>query len=543
MQRRSNHPLRVALLTMVVIATVGRASERPAYWVFLNEFPNARLGEEVRAAGGTIRTESRWLRAFSIAATPDAVERIVRLPFVRQARPVASFRRSLPPESPLSAPALDAGASDFQLRQIGLTFLHDKGYQGDGVKIGVLDTGFSTVHQAFRQARIADAYDFVHGDPTVENEPAQDDPFEDEHGTQVLSILAGDLPGRFLGAAPEAEYYLAKTEDVTRNGLEFEARVEEDLWIAGLEWCAERGCRIVNSSLGYSGWYAFPDLDGATAVVTLAAEEAAARGILIVNAAGNSNGVPPRDNTLRGRIGPPADGAHVLAVGAALSTGAASRISAEGPTFDGRVKPDVLALGVQVAAVSVRDDTTITTQSGTSVAAPLATGAVALLLQAFPRATIEDLVDALRGTASLANTPDSKNGYGLVSAERAFVHLAERFQPTDVTPKRETRATTLSALKRQAALTYLESPYPNPTFGAASIRLRVVEPEAVRLCVMDVAGKVVCTFVDGELSAGAHTFRWEGRTNDGAPVARGVYLVSLTTRAGVSYRRIIWRRR
>lgn len=315
----------------------------------------------------------------------------------------------------------------------------------------MLDTGFVLTHDAFAAVDIADQWDFVHGDPDVDDDPAQDDPGEAWHGTQTFSALAARQPGEFVGVAPEATFYLAKTEDVTRDGAVFESHVEEDYWVAGLEWCVERGCRIVNSSLGYVLNYRFPDIDGATSIISAAADEAAARGTLVVTAAGNTDGARPLGNSLRGRISPPADAARALSVGGANADGSPWLFSGRGPTFDGRVKPDVLALALGVSVVSPLDTTSITRNRGTSFASPLVAGAAALLLEAFPDATPDDLLTAFRGTASKADDPDAHNGYGVANAAAAYALLAERYTPALVADAANVLHMTWAALKTPPA--------------------------------------------------------------------------------------------
>jgi subtilisin family serine protease len=440
----------VATVVLLSPAWTGLADGAGRWWAFLDERPSERHRLAFQALGAQVRVESQWFRAFSLSADDAAVARIARLPFVRGVGPVARFTRVIAGGSAPSAPALSAGQAAVQQEQIRVDALHARGLLGLGVKVGVLDTGFELHHSALVSVHVGAVRDFVHGDDNVADDARQDDPGEAGHGTQTLSVLAANLPGVLVGVAPEATYYLAKTEDVTRNGRDFEARIEEDDWIAGLEWAVSQGCRVVNSSLGYSDWYDFAQLDGKTAMATRAAQEAARHGTLVVSAAGNSDGAPPRDNTLRGRVFPPADAEGVLAVGAALPDGTAARITGQGPTADGRIKPDVLAPGVGVPVVSAADDAALVLASGTSVAAPFATGVVALLLQAFPSAQPAELLVALRATASRADSPDTRNGYGLLNADQAFRHLAQHLTPTNLPSGPAGLLTTLGAVKQRA---------------------------------------------------------------------------------------------
>lgn len=506
---------------LVALWLVARAFGEPTpVWLFLDRMPSPALRETIQATGALLRTESRWLQAVSVLADEGALERMRHLPFVRGTSPVRRFIRQLSRDEAFSAPA--QAVSETQRALVRLDRLHSKRLFGEGVRIGVLDTGFRTNHDAFRGLRVGDAYDFLHNDPVVHDEAGEDDGDEDFHGTQVLGLLGGAL-----GTAPAAEFYLAKTEDVSQKGHILEIRAEEDYWIAGLEWCVERGCRVVNSSLGYSTFYTFPHLDGKTALVTLAAEEAFRRGTLVVNAAGNSGGVPPRDNSLRGRISPPADGEHVLAVGAATPEGFPSSQSAQGPTYDGRVKPDGLAPGVDVLTVSPDDKKAFVRVTGTSVAAPFGTGIVALLIQAFPQATAQDYLDALRSTASQATSPNHRAGYGVFNAEAAYAFLAGRYTPATLSQERSLLPLEWGTLKREARTGSLSVPHPNPSRRDLNTVSVLSEPTEARIAIFDAAGRSVRRLLEGALTAGRHTLRWSGRKENGLPVARGFYCVAL----------------
>jgi hypothetical protein len=510
-----------------------------AWWVFLTESPTGAHRQEIARLGGAVRTESRWFQALSVVMEDAARKRLAALPFVRAIHPVQKYRRVWTESDAFAAPQQEWVASDFQRLQIHADELQRRTLFGEGVRIGVLDTGFRTTHRAYHRLQVGGTRDFIHQDDIVADEPGQDDPGEEAHGTEVLSILAADLPGELMGVAPRAEYFLAKTEDVTRQGRTFEAEVEEDYWIAGLEWCVEKGCRVVNSSLGYPIFYTFADLDGATALVTRAAEEAAARGTLVVNAAGNTNGLPPNNATLQGRIAPPADGPHVLTVGGADASGNVYRFTGQGPTADGRIKPDVLALGVQVWAITERDNSTFTRVTGTSAATPLITGVVALLWQAFPQATLDDILDAVRSTASQAAKPNNAAGYGLADAGKAFETLALRFTPTGVNHPDRFEPTLWSRLK--GAFGYLGPPYPNPGQGALAVPLYLGKASPVRLSLFDLAGRRVCTLANGTLEQGFHTLRWDGQTSNGIHAATGIYRLALNLPDSVQVRQVVWR--
>jgi subtilisin family serine protease len=237
---------------------------------------------------------------------------------------------------------------------------------------------------------------------------------EGSHGTATLSVLGGFREGELIGPAFAATFLLAKTEDT-----ESETKVEEDNWAAAAEWAEALGADVISSSLGYLEFdrgqpsYSFADMDGRTAIVTRAAELAAERGVVVVNSAGNS-GFHPSHNTL----GAPSDGAHVLAVAAVTATGQRASFSSVGPSADGRIKPDVAAQGQSVKVAGSRPGE-YRLANGTSFSCPLTAGAVALLLQARPELSADDVIAVVRGSARRAGAPDNLTGYGIVDATAA----------------------------------------------------------------------------------------------------------------------------
>ncbi len=226
-------------------------------------------------------------------------------------------------------------------------------------------------------------------------------------------MLGGYAPGTLIGPAYGADFLLAKTETD-----KFERPIEEDYWVAGIEWAESLGAEVVSSSLGYTDWYTFADMNGLTAVTTRAANRAAELGVVVVNAAGNERGAAWN------HIIAPADGFEVLAVGAVTSSGAIASFSSPGPTADGRIKPDVCALGVNNRlAANLADGTdTYDRGSGTSFATPLIGGVAALLLEAHPGWTPREVRAALLASASRSGAPNNDFGWGIANAAAA-AHL------------------------------------------------------------------------------------------------------------------------
>ena len=384
--------------------------------------------ERIIRHGIAVRTQSKWLNAISVDATGQQQQWLLDQPFVSAVRPVA--RMVTPPATTLKrdetsrgkplASAQDAnyGVSFEQLSSIGITVLHGLGFRGSGVRVGVLDSGFNFQdHAAFSQLSVVAAHDFINGDDIVWDE--QDQPVtgdetrsgQNGHGTRVLSLLAANAHGQMIGAAPEADYLLAKVEDLGN-----ELPVEEDRWIAGVEWADSLGAQVINSSLGYTRWddgsgYTYAELDGETAPASIVAGMAVQRGIVVVNAAGNDG-----DNAWR-YVGVPADAEEVITVGSVnVFDLEIVRSSSRGPTADGRIKPDVVAPGGNV--VVAQSNGSYSRASGTSLATPLVAGACALLLQINPRWSPREVAQALRQTARDlgAAGPDTAYGWGLVDA-------------------------------------------------------------------------------------------------------------------------------
>ena len=208
---------------------------------------------------------------------------------------------------------------------------------------------------------------------------------------------------------------LAKTED-SRS----ETPIEEDYWVEGIEWADSLGAQIVSSSLGYTDWYTFADMDGKTAVTTLAADRAAKLGIVIVTANGNE-----RRNSW-GHVIAPADGDSVIAVGAVTSSGSLSSFSSPGPTYDGRIKPEVCAQGTSTFCARNSSNTAYGYSSGTSLSTPLVAGVAALLLEAHPEWTPMQLREALMMTASNPSAPNNDYGWGIVNVLAALDYKFSR---------------------------------------------------------------------------------------------------------------------
>lgn len=361
---------------------------------------------QVKATGAKTFFTSKWMNGVLVEGSASMISSIASLPFVTKVDFVAPGKkliggRSKQLDRPNSRNAM--GTTEAQLQMLGLDKMHQDGFYGEGVTISILDGGFQGVNSAlpfqpiFAEGRVKMTQDFVTNSGNVYQ--------FDAHGTEVFSVIAakGEM---FTGGAYKANYLLFVTEDV---GSEY--RIEEYNWLFAAEKADSAGTDVIQSSLGYNLFddsqmdYKITDLNGKTAVVSKAASMARDRGIIVVVSAGNEG------TSGWHFITPPADVDGILSAGAINNLGAKVGFSSFGPTSDGRVKPDVVALGQN--ATVILPDGTINTNSGTSFASPLVASLVAGLLQAYRSYTPAELVQAIKLSASQSKTPDNQLGYGV----------------------------------------------------------------------------------------------------------------------------------
>ncbi|UCD74884.1 MAG: S8 family serine peptidase [Phycisphaerales bacterium] len=398
--------------------------------------------QAVRETGAEVRVTSTWLNAVSVEASPDEIRAVAALPFVAKLQPVSRRQRIEPIDESKVPPdwtggfgpagLLDYGMSLEQLTQINLVALHDEGYTAEGIIVGILDTGFIRTHEAFHQPGheldVIAEWDFINDDPNAG--PEEGDPAgQHYHGTYILGVLGAYLPGELVGGAHDASFILCKTEDTSD-----EYQAEEDFYVAGLQFIEANGGDLFTSSLIYLDWYTQEDLDGQTAVTTIGVNTATANGVFGCTAAGNY-GHDSDPNT--SHIGAPADAFQVITCGAVDSSGEMASFSSDGPTADGRVKPEVLARGVSTYTVDPGDDNGYATVGGTSLSTPLVACAVACLIDAHPEWSVDDLRDALFDTADYfvengTYDPLYVRGYGIIDAYNASQSVNPDECPEDV---------------------------------------------------------------------------------------------------------------
>jgi serine protease AprX len=380
--------------------------------------------DAIASTGARIHIASRWLNAVSVEATEVQLDVIRAMDSVSKVEPVRRGKRlvSLPALEEAIAPSvggarsIDHGAATPQLDQIHLTSLHDSGMTGAGVRIGVLDTGFTRTHNYFNTpghtVAIVAEHDFINNDGNAGIDPG-DDGSQHQHGTYILGCIGAYAPGNLVGGAFDASFVLCKTEDILG-----EYPAEEDNYVAGLEFAEFHGADVVTSSLGYIDWYAQSDLDGQTAVTTIGVNIATENGVHCVTAAGNAgNDANPSTSTLIA----PADALRVITCGANDGAGVIADFSSTGPTADGRVKPEVLAWGVSTATVTAFSDGSVTYVSGTSLSTPLVASAVACIAGAHPDWSVDKLraylfIAASDFAASAQTDPLFVRGYGILNA-------------------------------------------------------------------------------------------------------------------------------
>lgn len=389
-----------------------------------------------------IKHRSRWFNAVSALVSVDQIEELSLLPFVKKIELVERFRKRPDPnnENNDESKVIDErnditgfnyGASLTQNQQINVVAVHNTGNYGQGVRICLMDAGFNRLsHEAFQNMNIIATWDFVNNRPYVGD--GQGGMGEGSHGTQTLSTIGGFKEGQLIGPAFGATYILAKTENT-----ESETPIEMDNWIAALEWADSIGVDVTSTSLGYLDFdppypsYNWTHMDGNTVPITIAADLAVKRGIVVVNSAGNEG-----FNSTRNTLVAPADGDSVIAVGAVTSSGTRASFSSVGNTVDGRIKPDVMAMGSGVRVASPYSDNGYTSSSGTSFSCPLAAGVAALILSENPFLTPMQVRDAMRNTASNVNNPNREMGWGILNALQAVNYYNIVFAhtpPTDST--------------------------------------------------------------------------------------------------------------
>ncbi|MGG9971382.1 S8 family serine peptidase [Ferruginibacter sp. SUN002] len=395
--------------------------------------------DSIRLSGNvSILNVSKWLNLVSIKTSDAAaLSKINAFPFVLSVTAFAS-RPKLRPAKPfysdnkasLARPSgvngyYSYGQSFNQIRLNNGDFLHNHGFRGANMQIAVLDAGFSnyqtliTFDSVRNNNQILNTWDFIDHEIDVNDDY--------QHGAECFSTIAANLPGSFVGTAPKASFYLYRTEDAYTENI-----LEELNWAAGAERADSAGTNVISSSLGYNTFdgnianHTYSDMTGDKTICANASDLAAKKGILVVNAIGNTGNDPWH------YLVTPADADSCLAIGAIKIDGTVSNFSAFGPSYDGQIKPDLVTLGEGTTIVN-----TVTGQptsgNGTSFATPIISGIATCLWEAFPEVNNMTIIDALRKSADEYTTPDNRSGYGIPDAKKAFVDLIKQLHTQQFT--------------------------------------------------------------------------------------------------------------
>lgn len=374
--------------------------------------------DRLEELGAEVVHSSKWLNGATVRIADTAlIEAIAALPFVelvqltKPSNLMKSARQKFKePEGVADVPPAHYGDAYNQLDQLNGQFLHNNGFRGWGIHIAVLDAGFWKVNEieAFDSLRssnrILGIRDIV--------DPQSDFYQQDSHGMSVLSTMGGNIPGTLVGTAPDASFYLIRSEDAATEYL-----IEEDNWVVAAELADSAGVDVINSSLGYSVFddpqmnHPYTDMNGTTTRITQGANKAFEKGILVFASAGNEGNDPWR------YIISPSDGEKVLAVGAVDQSGNRALFSSVGPAFGGAVKPNVAARGA--STFLVRGNGEIGYSNGTSFSSPVLAGMGACLLQSNPEATVIQIKQGIEQSAHLYSTPDSLMGFGIPDFRKA----------------------------------------------------------------------------------------------------------------------------
>ncbi len=377
-----------------------------------NDLPVSKIYlDSLKKRGLEIVHTSKWLNGATVSTSDTTlIKQIAEISFITQVQltkpgsVTKSVINKFSSEESNTYDPTQYGNALAQLTQLNGQYLHQLGFRGKGIQIAIFDAGFYnantiTAFDSLRNSnRILGIRDFVDTKSNIYS--------QNYHGTSVLSCMAGNIPGNLIGTAPDASYYLFRTEDVSSEYL-----IEEDNWVAAAEYADSLGVDLINSSLGYSQFndakmnHVYSDLNGKTTRVTKAANMAFQKGILVFASAGNEG-----TNTWK-KITAPADGDNVIAVGAVDKNGLRASFSSYGPAYGGATKPNIVAMGVSTCLVT--SNLILGAASGTSFSSPVLAGMGACLLQANPYCTVKQIKLAIEESASQYNKPDSLLGYGI----------------------------------------------------------------------------------------------------------------------------------
>ncbi len=370
--------------------------------------------DQVKTTGAHILFPLKWINGALITQKPSELKKTLALSCVKglywnfPADSSSANQIQSGTQSNLLSP--DYGNSSTQINQLGIDQMHAKNIRGEGVLMTLLDDGFkyantlTFLQNTFSEKRIL---------ATLTTDPSVSSVYTSGgHGTNVLSTIAGYEPGKLIGTAYKASFALAQTEESGHELI-----VEEANWLRGAEWADSLGTDIISSSLGYSTFdnplhnHTYADMNGKSTLVSKAAAWATSKGILCVISAGNEGANEWKYITA------PADADSILTVGAVNALGGLSSFSSIGPSFDGRIKPEVVAMGSNT--VVGKTDGTVGISNGTSFSAPLVAGLAAGLMQSFPTHTAQQIRNAILKSGSQFSRTDMLLGFGIPTFDKA----------------------------------------------------------------------------------------------------------------------------
>lgn len=378
--------------------------------------------DAIRSKGVHVLVTGKWDNFVTVSCNDSTIiDEIAKLPFVRSTEKVWEGRvqKATKRDSLINMPSRSDklyGPALAQLQMSRANLLHDAGFKGQGMTIAVIDAGFHNADsiEAMKNIRILGTRDFVN--------PEADIYAESSHGMCVLSCMAMNQPNVMIGTAPEASYWLLRSEDEYSENL-----VEQDYWAAAIEFADSVGVDLVNTSLGYYSFddpdknYKYRDLNGHHALMSREAAKAADKGIVVVCSAGNAGSGSWK------KITPPGDAENVITVGAVDKRGILAPFSSIGNTADGRVKPDVVAVGLRSDVMGTNGS--LRMANGTSFSSPIMCGMVACLWQACPNLTAKEIIELVRRSGDRADFPDNIYGYGIPDLWKAYEQAKSQSSP------------------------------------------------------------------------------------------------------------------
>jgi len=458
---------------------------------------NPHYTDSLKSLGLRIINISKWFNSVLVETgdtiLADTICKITFIDSITLVKPSSlkkSFRNKFIPES--CDGLVKQTTQNNQLTMLNGHILHEYGFKGEGMQIAVIDAGFiyADILPAFDSLwinnQVLGQRDFVDGDNWVLDAHS--------HGMVVLSILGGNVPNELTGSAPGADYWLLRSED---TGSEY--RIEEENWVSAAEFADSAGVDVINTSLGYSTFddtlqnYTYKDMDGRTTRISKGAVMAASKGILVVVSAGNEG------NKLWKYITSPADADSILAVGAVDAYGTLASFSSVGPSYDGRIKPDIAAQGFGTVAQGLGG---LIGCNGTSCSAPVISGLAACLWQANYQLTNFEIIEMIKQSSSQYQNPDTLIGYGLPNFANALSQIGADLPYSTIR---------------------IKGIYPNPFLDKISLIFIQLAPEDIIIELYNIQGKMIKQISYVNLQGGEYELTIDNLGN----LSQGIYIIKV----------------